>query len=187
MLDTEVAHRGRKVLVFQGAAAPPKWLVQLGWDATFHARDVNDLKLAMTHIQHTARPTRLVWAGTDPAPSVMNLLVRMEGISLIGVGSSAPSHPDWHAIFWPSDAVMEDVEPIVQGRLGATGITGLRSILKELQGSQVGLVWSSIEESDKRGALYWYDPAEGVEGDTQIDFAEAAATLTDVAAFLQRR
>jgi hypothetical protein len=117
----------------------------------------------------------------------MNLLVRMEGISLIGVGSSAPSHPDWHAIFWPSDAVMEEVEPIVQGRLGATGMTGLRSILKELQGSQVGLVWSSIEETDKHGALYWYDPAEGADHGAQLDVAEAVAVLTDVAAFLQRR
>ena len=187
VLDTEVAHRGRKVLVFQGPVAPPKWLVQLGWDATFHARDVNDLKLAMTYIQHTARPTRIVWGGTEPAASVMNLLMRMEGITLIGVGTSAPSHPDWQAIFWPSEAVQEEVEPAVQGRLGPTGVTGLRSILKELQGSQVGLVWSSIEESDKRGALYWYDPSEGVEADTQIDYAEAADTLTDIAAFLRRR
>jgi len=187
VLDTEVAHRGRKVLVFQGAVAPPKWLVQLGWDATFHARDVNDLKLAMTYIQHTTRPTRVVWGGTEPAASVMNLLMRMEGITLIGIGTSAPSHPDWQAIFWPSEAVQEEVEPAVQARLGSTGVTGLRSILKELQASQVGLVWSSIEESDKRGALYWYDPSEGVEADTQIDYAEAADTLTDIAAFLRRR
>jgi len=50
VLDTEVVHRGRKVLVFQGTAPPPKWLAQLGWDAMFHARDVQDLKLAVTYI-----------------------------------------------------------------------------------------------------------------------------------------
>ena len=187
-LDTEVAHRGRRVLVFQGATAPPKWLTQLGWDAAFHARDLQDLKLAVSYIQNTTRPTRVVWAGGDPAPSVMNLLSRMEGVTLLGLGASAPSHPDWQAIFWSSDAAVAAVEPTVQARMnGAGAASGLRSVLKELQGSQVGLVWSSIEETDKHGALYWYDPTEGVDQGAQLDVTEAVAVLTDVAAFLQRR
>ena len=189
ILDTEVAHRGRKVLVFQGPTPPPKWLRQLGWDATFHARDVQDLKLAVTYIQHTSRPTRVVWAGSGdstPAASVMALLTRMEGVTLLGLGTSAPTHPDWQAILWSSDAAQAGVEAAVQARMGTTGITGLRSILKELQGSQVGLVWSSIGESDKRGSLYWYDPAEGVDQGLQIDMEEAATVLTDVAAYLRK-
>jgi hypothetical protein len=68
--------------------------------------------------------------------------------------------------------------------MGQAGTTGLRSVLKELRGSQVGLVWSSIEE-DKKGQLYWYDPAEGVE-QGQIDLTEAANVLTEVAAFLRQ-
>jgi hypothetical protein len=189
VLDTEVAHRGRKVLVFQGTSPPPKWLRQIGWDAMFYARDVQDLKLAVTYIQHTSRPTRVVWAGTGdatPAPSIMALLAKMDGVTLLGLGSSAPIHPEWQAIFWPSDALQNSVEGAVQGRMGAAGVTGLRSILKELQGSQVGLVWSSIGESDKRGSLYWYDPTEAGEGGGQIDLDEAATILTEVAAFLRK-
>lgn len=186
VLDTEVVHRGRKVLVFQGTAPPPKWLTQLGWDATFHARDVQDLKLAVTYIQHTTRPTRVVWAGGDPAPSVMSLLSRMEGVTLIGLGTAAPSHPDWQAIFWSSDAAIGSVEQTIQARMGTTGVTGLRSVLKELQGSQVGLVWSSIGETDKHGAMYWYDPSEGADQGSQLDLAEAAAFLLDIAAFLRK-
>ena len=181
-LNTEVAHRGRKVLVFQGTAPPPKWLTQMGWDAAFHARDVQDLKLAMTYIQHAARPTRVVWAGGDPSPSVFTLLSRMD-ITLIGLGERAPSHPDWQALFWSSDATLEDVEPIIQTRMGQAGTTGLRSVMKELRGSQVGLVWSSIEE--KTGALYWHDPAEGAEQE-QIDLVEAANVLTELATFLRK-
>lgn len=179
-LNTEVAHRGRKVLVFQGTAPPPKWLTQMGWDASFHARDVQDLKLAMTYIQHAARPTRVVWAGGDPSPSVFALLSRMD-ITLIGLGERAPSHPEWQAMFWSSDATLEDVEPTVQARMGQAGVTGLRSVLKELRGSQVGLVWSCIEES----ALYWYDPAEGADQE-QIDLVDAANVLTELAAFLRK-
>jgi len=184
VLDTEVAHRGRKVLVFQGQHAAPKWLASLGWDASFHARDVQDLKLAMTYIQHTTRPTRVVWAGADPAPNVISLLARMDGVTLLGVGSSAPTHPDWQAIFWSPEAGQEAVEPTVQARMGAAGLTGLKSVLKELRGSQVGLVWSSIEESEKRGGLYWYDPTEGTESTPQIDLGEAATMLTQVASYL---
>lgn len=184
-LNTEVAHRGRKILVYQGAVLP-KWSIQLGWDAFFHVKDLQDMKLALTCIQHAARPTRIVWLGTEPPPSAMSVLVKMEGVTLIGLGISAPSSPDWQAIFWSSDAALEDVEPIIQGRMGSGGSTGLRSVLKELRGSQVGLVWSLIEETDKRGALYWYDPSEGAEQAQQLDLVEAAATLTEVIAYLRR-
>ena len=183
VLNTEFAHRGRRVLVFQGSA-PPKWLTQLGWDASFHVRELQDLKLAVSYIQNAVRPTRVVWAGGDPSPSVFSLLSHMD-ITLLGLGDKAPSHPDWQAIFWSSDATQDEVEPVIVSRMGQTGVTGLRSVLKELRGSQVGLVWSSIEESEKRGALYWHDPTEGVE-QGQIDLAEAANVLTEVAAFLRK-
>ena len=98
-LDAEVAHRGRKVLVLQGGV-PPRWLLQIGWDAVFRIRDLQDLKLALTYIQHTSRPTRVVWAGGDPAPAVMLNLSRQDGITLIALGDKAPTHPDWEMIFW---------------------------------------------------------------------------------------
>ena len=187
-LDADVAHRGRKILVFQGAAVVPRWLLQHGWDATFHVRDVADLKLALTHLQHAARPTRVVWAGGDPAPAALATLARMEGISLLSMGEKPPAAVEhWQAIFWSPDAAQEDVEAALVARMGTTGVTGLRSVLKELRGSQVGLVWSSIGESDKKGSIYWYDPSEGGETATQIDLVEAAAVLTDVAALLLKK
>ena len=183
-LDAEVAHRGRKVLVFQGTYVPPRWLLQLGWDATFHVRDIQDLKLALTYLQHTSRPTRVVWTGADPVPAVMTSLARLDGVTLLAVGEKAPTHPDWQLIFWSPDVRQEDVEPTIMARMGSA--TGLRSILKELHASQVGLVWSSKNEKDKHGALYWYDPADGMDLATHIDPQEAAAVLTEVAAFLTR-
>lgn len=185
-VDAEVAHRGRKVLVCQGTYVAPRWLLHLGWDAVFRVRDVQDLKLALTYIQHTARPTRVVWTGAEPAAAVMTTLGRLDSITLIGLGEKAPAHPDWQLIFWSPDVVQEEVEATVVARMGPTGATGLRSILKELRASQVGLVWSSKDEADKHGALYWYDPADGVDLATTIDAQEAAAVLLEVAAFLTR-
>jgi hypothetical protein len=185
-LNTEVAHRGRKILVYQATAPPPKWLIQLGWDAFFHVRDVQDMKLAITMIQHTARPTRVVWAGSEPPQSVMAIVSKMDGLTFLGLGERPPNHPDWQAIFWCSDVAQEEVEPVIQGRMGTAGTTGLRSVLKELRGSQVGLVWSTIDETEKRGALYWYDPSEGAEQGATLDLAEAATVLTELAAYLRR-
>ena len=180
VLDGEFAHRGRKVLGFQSAQPVPRWLAQMGWDAAFHVREVQDLKLALTYIQHAVRPTRVVWAGADPAPAVMTNISRMD-VTLLALGEKAPGHPDWQMIFWSPDARQEEVESAVVARMGS--VTGLRSILKELQASQVGLVWSS--KGFKQGALYWYDPADGVEL-TNIDPKEAAEVLMDVAVFLGR-
>jgi hypothetical protein len=181
-LDAEVAHRGRKIMVFQGAVAgAPRWLTTLPWDAAFHARDVADLKLALTHIQHAARPTRVVWAGQDPAPAVLAALSRMEGVTLVTLGERAPVSTDWHAIFWAPDATVEDVEGAVTLRMGATGSAQVRPLLKELRASEVGLVWSAIGETDRRGGLYWYDPAEGEDLRPALDVGEAAEILRKVA------
>lgn len=185
-LDAEVAHRGRKVLVFQGSFVPPRWLLQLGWDATFHVRDLQDLKLTLTYLQYTSRPTRVVWTGAEPAPAVMANLARLDGITLLGIGDKPPTHPDWQLIFWSPDVRQEEVEPSISVRMGVAGTTGLRSILKELRASQMGLVWSSKNEKDKHGAIYWYDPVDGVDLASHIDPQEAAAVLTEVAAFLMK-
>ena len=137
--------------MFHGTAAVPKWLVQLGWDAFFHVKDTQDMKLALTSIQHTARPTRVFWVGSEPPQSVLALVAKMDGMTFVGVGDRAPIHPEWQAIFWSSEVGHDDVEPVIQARMGAVGLTGLRSVLKELRGSQVGLVWSTIDETEKRG------------------------------------
>lgn len=187
-VDAEVAHRGRRVLVFQSATGshlPPKWLVGLtAWDSVFVVRDMQDLKLVITHLQYVARPTRVVWAGMEPAAGVMAALSRLEGVTLIGVGGAAPASGDWHALFWGPAATFEEVEPAVAIRSGGgAGANNLRSVLKELRASDVGLVWSNIGETDKRGALYWYDPGEGVDA-APLDMREAAETLRAVAELL---
>lgn len=188
-LDAEVVHRGRKVLVTQGSQAQmqPRWLTSIGWDATFHVRDVADLKLALTHVQHAARPVRVFWfSNAEPQGAVLTALARMEGVTLVTVAPAPPTSIDWHAIFWPPDAAPEEVEAAVVPRMGSAGSSTaqLRAVLKELRASNVGLVWSSIGEADRRGALYWYDPQEGDDLRPALDVSDAAETLRKVADML---
>jgi hypothetical protein len=186
-LDADVAHRGRKVLAVQGGVGIPRWLLSIGWDATFHVRDVADLKLALTHVQHAARPTRVFWFGGEPQAAVMTALARMEGLTLVTIGEKPPVSPDWQAVFWPPDAAVEEVEAGVITRTGSAGTGQLRAVLKELRASNVGLVWSAIGESDRRGGLYWYDPQEGEDLRPGVDVGEAAEMLRKVADMIAER
>jgi hypothetical protein len=183
-MDAEVAHRGRKILVVQGGSAAPRWLTAIGWDATFHVRDVADLKLALTHIQHATRPARVFWFGGEPQAAVMSALAKMEGLTFLAVmeRAPAPSSEAWQAIFWAPDAGQEDIEAAVGARMGTGAVGGqLRAVLKELRASNVGLVWSAIGETDRRGSLYWYDPQEGGDLQPALDINEAVDILRKVA------
>lgn len=178
-LDTELAFRGRKVLVVQHSSPPPRWILKLGWDAVFHVRDLQDLKLAITYVQHMTKPGRLVWLGTAPAAQIVAPLSRVDHLTWIAIGETTPTDT-WDAIFWSPGCSSEEVEAACAARMGSAA-TKVRSVLKELRASEVGLVWSSIEETDKRGELYWYDPAEEGSGKTAFDAEEAAELLRTVA------
>jgi hypothetical protein len=181
LLDGEVAHRGRRILILQGLLSVPRWLAG-AWDSIFVIRDTQDLKLAATVIQHCVKPARVVWAGGEPPAAFVAAVGRMDAVTFLTVGERAPSAAqEWHAVFWTPDAMVEDVEGAVVQRMGTHHAARLRSVLKELRAAEVGLVWSSIGETDKRGALYWYDPAEEGPGKIALDPEEAAELLRSLA------
>ena len=159
VLDGEVAHRGRKCLIMLENSANSTWLLTMKWDAVFIIHDTADLRLAITYLMHAPKPTRIVWSGTEPSQNVFQHLSNIEGITIIGLGSSAPLLADWDAIFWTHDCQYDMIEPVLQRRMGLQALSkyNLKSVLKEIYTSEVGLVWSSIGETDKRVSLYWFD------------------------------
>jgi hypothetical protein len=56
--------------------------------------------------------------------------------------------------------------------------------LDEIAESGAALVWSNIDESDTRGALYWHDPKEGAKVDL-VSKEEAIGMLEDVIRILK--
>jgi len=113
----------------------------------------------------------------------MQQLARCEGLTTIGLGTSNPQSPDWNAIFWTADSLPETVEPVLHTRLGInkTEKYHVSSVLKEIQSSELGLVWSSIGESDKTGSLYWFDPSEGSGASSLYSREETVELLRSIA------
>jgi len=186
-LDQEVSHRGRKMLILYGASTVvPRWLHLLGWDIVIRVRETIDLRLAMTVMQNEVKPVRIVWWGDEPPASVLGPIADAKDVSFLGAGPVAPkggagAAAGYDAVFWAPDIPFPDVERGVQAR-AAQAFPNLRAVHKELQSSEIALVWSSIGESDKRGALYWVDPKEGVESvGTGLDAQETAEVLRGLA------
>ena len=183
VIDMEVAHRGRKVLFIQEGNVNAVWLLRMKWDATFILRESQDLRLALTYVIHSTRPTRLVWAGGEPSAQVMQQLLKCDGLSIVGLGQTNPQSSEWDGIFWTADTTQEAVEPVLHARIGShrTEQYHIKSVLKEIQASELGLVWSSIGESDKKGFLYWFDPSEGSTGGTLYSREETVELLRSIA------
>ena len=180
ILDSEVGLRGRKVLIIQEGCAHLAWLNRFKWDAVFTIKDNSDLRLAVTYITNCARPARVVWAAaTEPAAQIFSHLSKSEGLSFIGIGATVPTGTEWDAIFWTHDTAADSIESVLNARVGAvvTGKYNISSVLKEIRGSELGLVWSSIGESDKRGFLYWFDPSEGQNGSAGLYTLEESAEI----------
>ena len=161
VLEEELLNRGRKVLIVQNARdIPMNWSNKIQWDATFRIRETQDLRLALTYIQNAAKPMRVVWIGDEPPLVLMTALTHPE-ITLLAASTQTP-RLQWSAIFWHTTCEQSKIEEGLGPRIGLAALQtmNLSSILRELKASQVGLVWSSIGETDKKGTAYWYDAEE---------------------------
>lgn len=180
VLEEELVNRGRKVLVIQNAKdVPMMWTHKIQWDATFRIKETQDLRLALTYIQNAVKPVRVVWVGEEP-PAAVLAAVNSHEITFVGAGTMTPKL-NWNAIFWHTTAEQAKIEEALTPRLGAHALHALNlpSVLRELKASQVGLVWSSIGESDKTGSVYWYDSEEATQ-QTAMTTADMSALLHEI-------
>jgi hypothetical protein len=180
VLEEELLNRGRKVLVIHNAKdIPMMWTNKVQWDATFRIKETQDLRLALTYVQNAVKPVRVVWVGEEPPVAVLSAINSPE-ISFIGAGITTPRLP-WTAVFWHTTCEQAKIEEGLMPRLGSQGLQALNlsSVLRELKASQVGLVWSSIGETEKTGSVYWYD-SEETNAQTSMTTADMSALLHEI-------
>ncbi len=182
VLDQELLGRGRKVLILaDGRKHIPRWASKLEWDAIFCVRDGVDLRLAITYVANGVKPMRVIWIGEEPSPQILKAMVVPE-VSFLGYGASHPKG-DWNAIFFSGEMEAARIEEALISRMGSArlGHLNLKSVVSELRAVKAGLVWSSIGEPDRAGAVYWYDIAEGEPPQEPFNAVEAAEFLRDIA------
>ena len=182
VLDQELLGRGRKVLILaDGRKHIPRWASKLEWDAIFCVRDGVDLRLAITYVANGVKPMRVIWIGEEPSPQILKAMVVPE-VSFLGYGASYPKG-DWNAIFFSGEMEAARIEEALISRMGSARLShlNLKSVVSELRAVKAGLVWSSIGEPDRAGAVYWYDIAEGEPPQEPFNAVEAAEFLRDIA------
>ena len=137
------------------------------------------MRLALTYIQNAVKPVRVVWVGDEPPLALLTALTHPE-ITFIAASTATP-RLQWSAIFWHTTCEQAKIEEGLGPRIGVAALQGmnLSAILRELKASQVGLVWSSIGESDKKGTAYWYD-AEETAPTTMMEPKEMGALLHEI-------
>ena len=182
VLDQELLGRGRKVLVMaDGRKHIPRWATKLEWDAIFHVKDGVDLRLAITYITNGVKPIRVVWCGDEPSQAILKAMLVAE-VTFIGHGSTHPKG-DWSSIFFSAEMAAARIEEVLVSRMGSARLSplNLKSVVPELRAAKAGLVWSSIGEPERAGAVYWYDVTEGEPPQEPFNATEAAEFLREIA------
>ena len=182
VLDQELLGRGRRVLLLaDGRKQIPRWATKVEWDAIFHIRDGVDLRLAITYVANGVKPMRVVWCGEEPSHAILKAMIVPE-VTFIGHGSAHPKG-DWNAIFFSGEQEASRIEEALIAKMGSARLShlNLKSVIPELRAVKAGLVWSSIDESEKSGAVYWYDIAEGEPPHEPFNSQDAAIFLREIA------
>ena len=182
VLDQELLGRGRRVLILaDGRKQIPRWATKMEWDATFHIKDGVDLRLAITYVTNGVKPMRVVWCGEEPSQAILKAMVVPE-VTFLGHGSNHPKG-EWNAIFFSGEQEAQRIEEALIARMGSSKLShlNLKSVIPELRAVKAGLVWSSIGEPERAGAVYWYDIAEGEPPHEPFNSHDASEFLREIA------
>jgi hypothetical protein len=188
-VEEDFLGRGRKILCIQNPRdIAMRWSQKIPWDAVFRIRETQDMRLAATYIQNSIKPLRVIWIGDEPPLTFLSVCSSPD-ICLLGASTQNP-RMSWSAIFWDSSCLQATVEEGLTPRMGSAFVSSLKlaSVLHELKVSSVGFVWSSINETDKRGCVYWCDFEDaGKHSAPTIEPIEAIEYLKDLTLFLEKR
>ncbi len=202
-LESESLYRGKSVLVIHEASRGTGGIGGTGgfgagvgiqilkkrWDATFRIREGFEAQMLATYVANAPKPVRIVWLALGPVDIPRALSQRWQGqdITLIGCSNQGEMMGcEWETIMFPLSAGSAMIERTLS--LRGTNIrslaSGIAEHLPDIAAKGAALVWTNIEEKDTRGALYWYDPADGVTEGEKLTKKDAASMLEEVAAWI---
>lgn len=198
-LESESLYRGKSILVIHEASRGSAHaavgvglaLVKRRWDVVFRIREGFEAQMLATYVANAPKPVRIVWfaIGAVDIPRALSQRWQGQDITLIGCSHQGEMMGcEWETIIFPLSAGSAMIERALA--LRGTNIrslaTGVAQHLPDIAAKGAALVWTITDEKDSRGALYWYDPADGVTAGESLTKKDAAAMLEEVAAWISR-
>lgn len=191
-LESESLYRGRSVLVIQeaprgSAGGVSLRLLKRRWDAVFRVKESFEAQMLATYVANAPKPVRVVWVGVGSTgvdiPRLLYQRWQGQDVSLLGCSHEGEMMGcEWEAILFPLHAGSAMIERTLalRGTNMRSLVAGVAEHLSDIAAKGAALVWSNIDERDSRGALYWYDPVEGVANGEKLTKKEAVAMLEEV-------
>ncbi len=206
MLEGEVLYKGHSVLVIQentkGTGREYPALMRRRWDVIFRVRETFDAQMLVTYVQNASKPCRVLWAfpshglaeipksiwtrwnGTNDVTLIGGTEIGMTG----GYGSNSELNAIWETILFQFKCEQSLIERVLTARGPgiASMLAKVKDHLSEIGESGAALAWSNIDEEDKKGKLYWYDPTEGTETGELYSKKEVSDILKSISKWLEQ-
>jgi hypothetical protein len=196
MLESEVLYKGHSVLVIQentkGTGREYPALMRRRWDVIFRLRETFDAQMLVTYVQNASKPCRVLWAfpphGLAEVPkTIWTRWNAGNDVTLIGgTESGLLGSVEWETILFQLKSEQSLIERVLTARGPgiASMLAKVKDHLSEISESGAAVAWSNIDEEDKKGKLYWYDPSEGTETGEMYNKKEVSDILQSVSKWL---
>lgn len=198
MLESEVLYKGHSVLVIQentkGTGREYPSLMRRRWDVIFRLRETFDAQMLVTYVQNAGKPCRVLWAfpphGLAEVPK--SIWTRWNGgndVTLIGgTETGLLGGVEWETILFQLKSEQNLIERVLTARGPgiASMLAKVKDHLSEIGESGAAVAWSNIDEEDKKGKLYWYDPSEGTETGEIYNKKEVSELLKGITKWLEQ-
>lgn len=188
LLESESLYKGRSILVIHdGRETPSPLLFKKRWDSVFRVKDAFDYQMVATYAANAPKPVRILWTSMDPTALTSEIPRGLwqrwnvgSDITLLG-GTEVGLGCEWEAILFPLQCPHDTIERILSTRGASSLAVRFRDYMAEIHRSNAALAWTLVQESDSKGALYWYDPADGVRSRELYTKKEAGILLESLA------
>jgi hypothetical protein len=188
LLESESLYKGRSILVIhEGRETPSPLLFKKRWDCIFRVKDPFEYQMVATYAANAPKPVRILWTSMDPTGTTSEIPRGLwqrwtvsSDVTLLG-GTETVLGCEWESILFPLQCPHDTIERMLGMRGASSLAVRFRDYMTEIHTSKAALAWTLIQESDSKGALYWYDPADGVRTRELYPKKEAGILLESLA------
>ncbi len=159
----------KKILITRATFSFSKYL-SLQYDGIFQAHDNNDWTLILTYITYAPKPLLVVvedvpipdglWGKLNRATTFVN--ISQTPVQNVRAYDAIFFSPLEESSSQQAEIMFKQLQHLYRSNYTQKEF---REIMQELRVAGAGIAWTRQNEQNSNGALYWYDPVAGNQGD----------------------